>query len=60
MLVQVRDFAQLLRLHIRKEESFVVDLSERVLNARELRGLARRLVPFVPAIAPRPRSRRSA
>ena len=59
VLVQVRDFAELLRLHIRKEESLVFDLSERVLDVRELRGLARRLVPFVPANAPRPRSQRT-
>lgn len=58
VVVQVRDFTDLLRLHIRKEESFVFDLSERVLNARELRGLARRLVPFLPANSPRPRPRR--
>ncbi len=61
VLVQVRDFAELLRLHIRKEESFVFDLSERVLKARELRGLARRLVPFIPipANASRPKPRRT-
>jgi hemerythrin-like domain-containing protein len=59
VLVQVADFAELLRLHIRKEESFVFDLSERVLNARELRGLASRLIPFVPANAPRLRPLRT-
>ena len=58
VVVQVRDFAELLRLHIRKEESLVFDLSERVLDARELRGLARRLAPFVPANAPPSRPRR--
>jgi hemerythrin-like domain-containing protein len=57
VVVQARDFAELLRLHIRKEESAVFDVSERVLGARELRGLARRLVPFIPADAPRPRPR---
>ncbi len=59
LLVQARDFADLLRLHIRKEETIVFDVSERVLGARELRGLARRLAPFVPANAPRPRRRNS-
>ena len=58
VVVQARDFADLLRIHIRKEESVVFDVSERVLEARVLRGLARRLAPFVPANAPPPRSRR--
>ena len=58
VVVQVKDFADLLRLHIRKEESLVFDLSERVLDARRLRGLARRLAPFVPANAPRSTPRR--
>jgi hemerythrin-like domain-containing protein len=59
VLVQAHDFADLLRIHIRKEESVVFDVSERVLQSRELRGLARRLAPFVPANAPRPRPRRN-
>jgi hemerythrin-like domain-containing protein len=59
LVVQGRDFADLLRLHIHKEEAIVFDVSERVLGARELRGLARRLAPFVPANAPRPRRRTS-
>ena len=58
VVVQVRDFADLLRLHIRKEEAIVFDVSERVLEAHELRGLVRRLAPFVPASAPRPAARR--
>lgn len=57
--VQARDFADLLRIHIRKEESAVFDMSERVLEARELRGLARRIAPFVPANASRKKSRRT-
>lgn len=47
--VQVRDFVDLLRVHIRKEETLVFDVSERVLGARHLRELAQRLVPFDPA-----------
>jgi hemerythrin-like domain-containing protein len=60
VVIQARDFADLLRIHIRKEESAVFDVSERVLQARELRGLARRLVPFLPADASRPEGRRTA
>lgn len=59
VVVQVRDFVDLLRIHIRKEEAVVFDVSERVLEARELRGLARRLAPFVPANAPRANARRN-
>jgi hemerythrin-like domain-containing protein len=47
--VEVRDLVDLLRVHIRKEESVVYDVSERVLEPRELRGLARRLDPFIAA-----------
>jgi hemerythrin-like domain-containing protein len=47
--VQVHDITDLLRVHIRKEEAVVFDVSERVLPARELRGLASRLAPFFPA-----------
>lgn len=56
--IQVRDFVDLLRVHIRKEESVVFDVSERVLKARELRGLARRLAPFFPARERRVTTRR--
>lgn len=59
VMVQVRDFVDLLRIHIRKEEAVVFDVSERVLETRELRGLARRLAPFVPANAPRTTARRN-
>ena len=62
VVIQARDFADLLRLHIRREETIVFDVSERVLVARELRGLARRLAPFVPASVRRssvPRTPRS-
>src|SRR5262245_34707835 len=45
--VEVRDLVDLLRVHIRKEESVVFDVSERVLEPRELGGLARRLDPFL-------------
>ena len=47
--VEVRDLVDLLRVHIRKEESVVFDVSERVLEPRELRGHARRLDPFIAA-----------
>jgi len=56
--VDVRDFVDLLRAHIRKEESVVFDVSERVMKARELRGLSRRLAPFFPAPRRRAPSRR--
>src|SRR5262245_10889149 len=47
--VQVRDLVDLLRVHIRKEESVVFDVSERVLRPSELRGLRRRLTSLLPA-----------
>jgi hemerythrin-like domain-containing protein len=59
VLIQARDFVDLLRLHIRREEAVVFDVSERVLRAHELRGLARRLAPFIPASTPRPRAQRT-
>jgi hemerythrin-like domain-containing protein len=43
LLVQARDFAELLRIHIRKEEAVVFRLAEPVLGDRELDALARRL-----------------
>ena len=46
--VQLRDFVDLLRVHIRKEESVVFDVSERVLRPGELRGLRRQLASFAP------------
>lgn len=56
--VDVRDLVDLLRAHIRKEESVVFDVSERVMKAREMRGLVRRLAPFFPAPLRRAPSRR--
>jgi hemerythrin-like domain-containing protein len=47
--IQTRDLVDLLRVHIRKEESVVFDVSERVLRPGELRGLHRRLSSFLPA-----------
>lgn len=46
LAVEVKDFVDLLRVHIRKEESVVFDVSERVIEPRVLGGLTRRLAPF--------------
>jgi hemerythrin-like domain-containing protein len=53
--VQLRDFVDLLRVHIRKEESVVFDVSERVLRPGELRGLRRQLASFAPRALAEPR-----
>ena len=55
--VQVRDLVDLLRVHIRKEESVVFDVSERVIEPRELGELVRRLAPYFPAKRSRARAR---
>jgi len=55
LAVQVRDFVDLLRIHIRKEEAVVFDVSERVMRPRELAALERHLAPFLPPRAPRAR-----
>jgi hemerythrin-like domain-containing protein len=43
--VQGRDFADLLRIHIRKEESVVFSVAELVLKPEELAQLSARLTP---------------
>lgn len=42
--VQLRDFVDLLRIHIRKEEAVVIGVAERVLQPREVEALAARMV----------------
>lgn len=41
--VQLRDFIDLLRIHIRKEEAVVISVAERVLRPREVQALAARM-----------------
>jgi hemerythrin-like domain-containing protein len=41
--VQIRDFIDLLRIHIRKEEALVISVAERVLRPREVEFLATRM-----------------
>jgi len=41
--VQLRDFIDLLRIHIRKEEAVVISVAERVLRPREVEALAARM-----------------
>lgn len=43
LAVQVRDFIDLLRIHIRKEEAVVISVAERVLRPREVEALAARM-----------------
>ena len=43
--VQMRDFIDLLRIHIRKEEALVISVAERVLRPREVKALAARMSP---------------
>ena len=45
---QARDFADLLRIHIRKEEALVFRVAERVLRPDELARLAERRSPVTP------------
>jgi hemerythrin-like domain-containing protein len=41
--VQLRDFIDLLRIHLRKEEALVIRVAERVLRPREVQALAARM-----------------
>jgi hemerythrin-like domain-containing protein len=41
--VQFRDFIDLLRIHLRKEEALVIRVAERVLRPREVQALAARM-----------------
>lgn len=43
LAVQIRDFVDLLRIHIRKEEALVISVAERVLRPREVEALAARM-----------------
>jgi hemerythrin-like domain-containing protein len=43
LAVQLRDFIDLLRIHIRKEEAVVISVAERVLRPREVQALAARM-----------------
>jgi hemerythrin-like domain-containing protein len=45
--VVLRDFVDLLRLHIHREESAVFDVASRVLSNTEAEALARRIAPLV-------------
>ena len=46
LVVLARDFTDLLRLHIRKEESLVLDVASRVLSHAEIAAMADGLVAF--------------
>jgi hemerythrin-like domain-containing protein len=46
LVVLARDLSDLLRLHIRKEESVVLDVAERVLSRAELDAMAAGLESF--------------
>lgn len=52
LAVQLRDLIDLLRLHIRREESAVFEVAERILGAREARALEERLSQFVSLLSP--------
>lgn len=43
LAVELRDFIDLLRIHIRKEEAVVISVAERVLRPREVEALAARM-----------------
>lgn len=43
VVVQMRDFIDLLRIHIRKEEALVISVAERVLRPREIELLTERM-----------------
>ena len=58
--VQLRDFVDLLRLHIRREESAVFEVADRILSPTEARELARRLQHFVSVLSPSPTTTRLA
>ncbi|MGH7680503.1 MAG: hemerythrin domain-containing protein [Candidatus Eiseniibacteriota bacterium] len=42
--IDLRDFVDLLRIHIRKEEAVVIGVAERMLQPREVEALAARMV----------------
>lgn len=46
LMVLSRDFTDLLRLHIRKEESLVLDVASRVLSHAEIAAMAEGLAAF--------------
>ncbi len=56
--VQLRDFVDLLRIHIRKEEAVVIGVAERVLQPSEVEALAARMVSGRPGAAADDRARR--
>jgi hemerythrin-like domain-containing protein len=58
ILVQARDFVDLLRLHIHKEEAAIFTMASRVLSPRELEMLSERIAGRH-AHPPRPRPRRA-
>ncbi len=58
--VQLRDFVDLLRLHIRREESVVFEVADRIMRPAEALELARRLKHFVSVLSPSPTATRRA
>lgn len=52
--VQLRDFVDLLRLHIRREETAVFEVADRILRPVEARELLQRLDHFVAVVSPSP------
>lgn len=54
LCVQLRDFVDLLRLHIRREESAVFEVADRIMSPAEASELARRLKHFVSVLTPSP------
>lgn len=52
--IALRDFVDLLRIHIRKEEAIVIAVAERVLNDAEVEALAVRLGRQTSVVNPRP------
>ena len=63
--VQIRDFSDLLRIHIRKEEAVVFRVAERVLRPEEIEIIAGRLAANetheagARSLRPRPKGKRS-
>jgi hemerythrin-like domain-containing protein len=43
LAIELRDFVDLLRIHIRKEEAIVINVAERVLSAEEVEALGARM-----------------
>ena len=52
--IQLRDLLDLLRLHIRREESAVFEVADRILCATDARDLTRRLIRFLSVVSPAP------